>query len=192
MTKWIGLQDGDPTPADTKRKRGRQWVFSAILVVVGHQVTTPQIPLDVDNKLPGIELWFGTSDENEVGFLCHMDTCAVMNTDNLAVHQWLITTQPHMIVEYIQFDDSHSFEPLQLHCTVEDLVKTDFMHGKLTAIVRYWLRYKQNGKRVILSFGSGDSVAVNSIVCIPIIKAWKSVFDFESDTLVATGINTKF
>ena len=33
---------------------------------------------------------------------------------------------------------------------------------------------------------------MNSIVGIPTIKAWKIVFDFESDTLVARGINTKF
>ena len=54
------------------------------------------------------------------------------------------------------------------------------------------MRYKQNAKRVILSFGLGDSVAVNSIVGIPTIKTWRSMFDFESNVLVARGINTKF
>lgn len=95
-----------------------------------------------------------------------------------------------MVTENIQFDDSHPFEPLQLHFTVEDLVKTESMHGKLTAIVRYWLRFKQNGKRVILSFGLVYSVVVNSIVGIQTINDWKSVFGFKSDTLVAKSIST--
>ena len=44
------------------------------------------MPLDVDNGLPGIKLWFGRSAQQEEGFMCHMDTCAAMNTGNLLVH----------------------------------------------------------------------------------------------------------
>ena len=62
------------------------------------------------------------------------------------------------------------------------------MHRKLTAIVHYWLRYKQDGKQVILSFGLGDSVAVNSIVGILTIKALISLFDFETHELIARGL----
>ena len=89
-------------------------------------------------------------------------------------------------------DNNRQFEPLQLHCAVEYLSKTEFLHGKLTAIVWYWMRYKQNGKRIILYFGLGYSVSVNSIVGIPTIKVWKSMFDFKPNTLVARGIGTKF
>ena len=178
--------------SDAQRKKSRLWVFSAVILEVSQHIATPPMPIEVDNGLPGIELWFGREETDEIGLLCHMDTCAAMNTGNLAVHQWLITTQPHLVAEYIQFDDSRPFEPLQLHCAVEDLSKTESMHGKLTAIVRYWMRYTQNGKRVILSFGLGDSVSVNSLVGIPTIKEWKSIFDFESNMLVARGINTKF
>ena len=66
------------------------------------------------------------------------------------------------------------------------------MHGKLTAIVRYWLRYKNEDKNVILSFGLGASITVNSIVGIPTIKAWKYLFDFDSHELIAGGLNSKF
>ena len=66
------------------------------------------------------------------------------------------------------------------------------MHGKLTAIVRCWLRYKNDDKNVILSFGLGASVTVNSIVGVPTIKAWKCLFDFDSHELIARGLNTKF
>ena len=121
-----------------------------------------------------------------------MDTCAAMNTGNLAVHQWLMSTHPHLVAEYIQFDDVTPFEPLQLHCAVTDLFKTESMHGKLTDIVRYWLRYKNDDKNVVLSFGLGASVTVNSIVGVPTIKAWKCLFDFDSHELIARGLNTKF
>lgn len=181
-----------PTQRDTKRKKPRIWVFTADIMVSDTKSITPPMPLDVDNGLPGIELWFGTSSENECCFICHMDTCAAMNTGNLTVHKWVMTTYPELVAEYIQFDDQHPFEPLQLHCAVEDLASTESMHGKLTAIVRYWMRYELNGKKVLLSFGLGDSVAVNSIVGIPTIKSWKSVFDFGSDTLVAKSLNREF
>ena len=34
-------------------------------------------------------------------------------------------------------------------------------------------------------------MSVNSIVGIPIIKLWRSIFDFDSSQLVAKGINKK-
>ena len=68
--------------------------------------------------LPGIELCFGKVCTSEVGLLCHLDSCAAMNTVNLRVHQWLITTYPHLVSEYIQYDDSLPFQPLQLSCAV--------------------------------------------------------------------------
>lgn len=66
------------------------------------------------------------------------------------------------------------------------------MHGRLTAIIRYWFRYECNDKKVVLSFGLGASVTVNSIDGIPTIKEWKCTMDFESNKLVARGINTEF
>ena len=61
--------------------------------------------LDVDNGLPGIKLWFGNNEANNLVFICHLDTCVAMNTGNLAVHQWLMSSYPHLVAEYIQFDD---------------------------------------------------------------------------------------
>ena len=88
-----------------------------------------------------------------MGFLCHMNTCAAMNIGNLGVHQWLVSTHPHLVTEYIQFNDLDPFEPLRLHCAVADLNRTEIMHGKLTAIVCYWLRYKNDGSNVIYHLG---------------------------------------
>ena len=41
------------------------------------------------------------------------------------------------------------------------------MHGKLTSIVRYWLRYQVNNKYITLSFDLGADVAINSIIGLP-------------------------
>ena len=117
-------------------------MFTVDIFVNDPITVTPPMPLDVDNVLLGIELWFGTNPTNECCFICHIETCAAMNTGNLTVHKWLITTYPELVAEYVQFDEQHPFEPLQLHCEVEDLASIDSMHGKLTSIVRYWLRYK--------------------------------------------------
>ena len=45
---------------------------------------------------------------------------------------------------------------------------------------------------MLILFGLGDSVTVNSIVGIPTIKAWKSIIDFNANILVAKGLKTTF
>ena len=122
------------------------------------------MPFDVDNGLPGVEIWFGTKEEDEECFVCHLDYCAAMNTGNLRVHQWLMTQHPTVVAKYIQYDDANHFQPLQLQCSINDIVQAEIMNGKRTAIVRYWLCYDQGSKKVVLSFGLGADVTVSSLV----------------------------
>ena len=142
--------DPQDTSKDEPRKKSRLWIFSTNILVNNTLSISPPIPLDVYNALPGIELWFGTSSENEVRYMCHMDTCVAMNTGNLLIHQWNLTSHPHLVAEFIQYDDRDPFDPLKFHCAVEDLVKTESMHGKLTAIMHYWLRCECSGKSCII------------------------------------------
>lgn len=74
--------------------------------------------LDVDNVLPGVELWLGRNASSEVGLLMHLDSCAAMNTGKLSVHQWMIMKYPHLVAEYIRYDNANPFEPLQLACAI--------------------------------------------------------------------------
>ena len=188
----VTFNDDTKIQGDKDRKKARQWVISAMVL---NTTATPYIkpmPLDVDNGLPGIEMWYGSTDDNEVGFMCHLDTCAAMNTGNLLTHQWLMTKYPHIVSEYIQYNDSEPFEPLQLEVAVTDKDKIEEQSGRLTAIVRYQLRYHQGGKPFILSFGLGEDVRVNSIIGIPTIRQWGGVFDFGSSTFIAKSLNTKF
>ena len=84
-------------PEDASRKKSRTWVFTAQILATPAVNINPPMPLDVDNGLPGVELWFGQDCASEVGLLCHLDSCAAMTTGNLKLHQWLITTYPHLV-----------------------------------------------------------------------------------------------
>ena len=66
------------------------------------------------------------------------------------------------------------------------------MHGKLTAIVRYWLRYQVNDKYIILSFGLKADVAVNSIIGLPTLRKWSGNLDFGNNVFVAPKFKRKF
>ena len=80
--------------------------------------------LDIDNDLLGIEIWFGRTEESEVGLMCHLDSCATMNIGNLRVYQWLITAYHHLVAEYIQYDDATPLQSLLLPCAVNTLEAT--------------------------------------------------------------------
>ena len=139
------------------------WLFSVYILTTSASNMNPPIPLDVDNTLPGIELWFPSKN----GLLYHLNMCAAINACIICVHQWLMITNPHLVTEYIQYDDCKPFQPLQLQCAVNELSNTKYMHEKLTAIVRYWLRYETKNKGIILSFGLRHDVAVNLIIELP-------------------------
>ena len=55
---------------DKSRKKGRVWVYSALILATLAAKYTPTIPLDVDNGLPGVELGFGTKEDDEICFVC--------------------------------------------------------------------------------------------------------------------------
>ena len=101
-------------PSNQQRKKGRMWVFSAQILTTPANTMNPHMPLDVDNALPGIELWFSKDLSSEIGLLCHLDTCTAMNTGNLQLNQWVMTTYPYLVTEYIQYADCNPFQPLQL------------------------------------------------------------------------------
>ena len=129
---WMtGQSRGHPGPgndscnivSDRDRKKARQWVVSALVLNTNTSTYTQPMPLDVDNGLPGVELWFGSNDASEVGFMCHLDTCVAMNTGNLRVHQWLMATYPDIVAEYLQYDDKNrlnrcNFNALSRSCNL--------------------------------------------------------------------------
>ena len=119
-----------------------------------------------------------------------------MNVDNIALHQWIITTKHGIFHKYIQFDDKHLFDPIILSCALgQDRNATfpDDLAGKLTAIVTYKTRYVyENYKSVNLSFGLFRDVAVNAIIGKPTLKTWRCIVKSDSDYLISIQIHTKF
>ena len=68
-------------------KKTRVWGFTAQIITTPAENVNPPIPLDVDNGLPGIELWFGKSTSTKIGLLCRLDSCDAMNIGNLRVYK---------------------------------------------------------------------------------------------------------
>ena len=189
------LKDTEPLRDEPNEKRGRLCVVSAGIFVskLAEEKITRQMPLDIDNGLPGILLRLGADDKSDTCFLCHIDSCAAMNTGNLLLHQFIITNHPNIVAEYIQYDDSEPFDPIQLQCAVNDLDKITNDHGKLTAIVRYRTPYTYaNGKPVLVSFGLGADVAVRSIIGVPTLRSWQASIDFGTNKLICPGIQRRF
>lgn len=124
--------------------------------------------IDIDNGLPAISMRFGNTDEGEVNFKVSIDSCAGLNIGNLKVHQWVATTYPQIIKDWVEFDDREKFEPLALNCALKDLKNTESNVGKLTALVTYLTRYTSiDNDPITLSFGLGNEIAVNAIVGKP-------------------------
>jgi len=177
---------------DGKPKKPKLFVVSASCFASSAKVCRP-MPLEMDNGLPAVQFRFGHTDDDEINFSCHVDSCAAMNVGNLRVHHWIITNYPAVVEEYIQFDDENPFDPIQLECAVDDAhLMADNSVGKLTALVRYKTRYTdEHGTQLTLSFGLGSDVAVNAIIGIPTLKTWGCSICFISNTLQCTHIRKR-
>ena len=107
---------------------------------------------------------FGTTYDNEIIFLCHLDSCAGMNTANLLLHQWMITNHPEIVVSYEEYTDSNLFMPLKLNCAIPKNEDTNNCDGQLTAVATYRTRYMlPNGNHVTIIFGLGKDIQFNVI-----------------------------
>ena len=102
--------------------------------------------------------------------LCRLESCATMNTLKLHVYNCLITTHPHLVTEFIQYDYANMFQPLKLVYTVKDQEQIEYIYDNLTAIVRYWLRYQVQNKYINLSFELGTDLAANLIIGLPTLR----------------------
>ena len=150
------------------------------------------MPLSLDNGLPAAILQFGTTDDNEIEFACHFDSCAAMNTANLLLHQWIITSFPQIVHKYEHFNDELPFQPIELDCAIPNAdSKKDC--NRLTAVVSYKTRYlKPDGTNMTLEFGLGESISVNAIIGLPTLKEWKMVIDMDSCTATSKLLNLNF
>jgi len=150
------------------------------------------MPLDLYNGLPAIELRFGLCIDDEISFLCHMDTCAATNTGNLLVHQWIMTKHLYIVCSYEQYNDEDLFDSLSLSCAVT-MDEVSATYGKLTEVVTYHTQYTDtDGTPITLAFGLGTSIAVNTIIGLPTIRKWKACIDVGQDIVNSKLMNLIF
>ena len=65
--------------------------------------------------------------------------------------------------------------------------------GKLTVIVTYYTRYTSVDKHpILLSFGLGNEVAVNSIIGKLTVKEWKGCVDFNNNIFTSEKLMLQF
>ena len=74
------------------------------------------MPLDIDNMLPTINTRLGTYDKNEATFFTRVDYFAVMNVENLKLHQFIKTANQDILEIYIQFHYENHFDSICLNC----------------------------------------------------------------------------
>ena len=133
---WMGKRTKVHFPTDKPNKPASFVVNAAYYNTCPGNRTRP-IPIDIDNGLPVISMRFGNTDEGELNFKVSIDSCAGLNIGNLKVHQWVATTYPHIVKDWVEFDDREKFEPLALNYALKDLENTESNVGKLTALVTY-------------------------------------------------------
>ena len=151
------------------------------------------MPINIDNGLPAVATRFGVSDEKEMNFNVHLDSCIGLHIGNLNVHKQVITTYPYIVKNYIEFDDNDKFEPLGINCDVDNVNEVENNVGKLTAIVTYYTLYTSVNKlSILLSFGLGNEVVVNAIIGKPTLKVCKGCVDFNNDTFISEEIMLQF
>ena len=114
-----------------------------------------KIPLSLDINLPSTVFRFGTSEENEIAFSCHLDSYVARNTGNSLLHMWIMTTYPEIVASYERYNDDKPLHPIILDCTILSS-GTEKDASKLSAVVTYKTRYSDvKGDMVLLSFSLG-------------------------------------
>ena len=115
-----------------------------------------------------------------------------MNTGNLLLHQWIMTTHPKIVSSLEQYNDPKQFQPLLLDTAVPTASGDDLV-GKLTSVVTYHTRYKNaSNNEVILKFGIGPSIQVNAIIGLPTIIKWGLVPDVVNGVCYSYTLQRKF
>jgi hypothetical protein len=185
------LNDFTSDEPATKRKRAfvcRAKVFKAA------PVTTRPMPLDCDSNLPAVVMRLGKCDKSEVPVAFNIDTCAGMNTGNLDIHKYVITNFPECVHSYEEYNDENPFTPISLEGVTTDTESVEnFETGKLTALVRYYTRYiNEKEDHELLCFGLGRGIAVNGLIGLPTLRAWKMVIDLDENRVYSKSMRLQW
>ncbi len=171
----------------TKKKRA---FVCRIKVFKAAPATTRPMPIECDSNLPAVVMRLGKCNDSEVPVTFNIDTCAGMNTGNLDIHKYVFTNFPECVHSYEEYNDDNPFTPISLEGVTADEESTvNFENGKLTALVRYHTRYVNEKKEnELLSFGLGRGIAVNGLIGLPTLRAWKMVIDLDDSKVYSKSM----
>ena len=178
-----------PLPSNYMNNNGKRTAphLYAITAHILQQSTSgkhiAKMPITVHNGLPCIDLTLGPlNDASSVTLAVLWDSCAALNSGNLQFHCWIMHQYPHLVSEFIMFNDHNPFEPIKLSGAVTNPDNYDIdTHGQLTGIIRYFTPYLDlHNQPITISFGLGENVAVNSII------GWPAILDMNMDLSISS------
>ena len=74
------------------------YVYTAHMLATPSHVPVRQMPLDLDNSLPGVFLWIvKTKNDDTISFLSHVKTCAVIDMGKLLLHKYIMKKHPSFV-----------------------------------------------------------------------------------------------
>ena len=148
--------------------------------------------LNLDNTLPSTVFRFASTDENEIQFSFHIDSCAAMNTANYLLNMWIIITYPEIVHSYEHCADVSLLQPIPLDCIIPT-ADAALDKNRLTAVVTYYTRYVGcDGNTLKFSFGLGESIAVNDIIGLPTIRKWRLALDVDANCASSKFLDVYF
>ena len=155
-------------------------MLSGTILIVVSSPTMRNMPLTLDNDLPAAVFRFGATNDTEIPFSCHLDSCAAMNTGSLLLHMWITTTYPSIVECYKQYDDAVPFQPIMLDCAIP-ASEAEKDTGKFSAVMTYKTRYKKSdGNMTTISFSLGEAIKVNAILGLPTFRDLKLMLDVDA------------
>lgn len=180
----------DTFAQDTPSKRPRAFVIRPrILQATGKPTIIREMPIECDSNLPAIVIRLGKDDNSEVPVTFNLDSCAGMSTGNLTIHHYAMTMFPDCVYSYEEYNDANPFTPISLEGITSDGKDIEnFETGRLTAVVTYLTRYSIDNTPQTISFGLGNSIAVNGLIGLPQLKKWKMILDFDTNTASSKNI----
>ena len=152
------------------------------------------IPILINNSLPFICLHLGLIEDEESKMKMLLDTGAVVDSDNLSYHLWVVSECPAMVGEFIQSDANTGYDVVQLMAALDrDSSQQPLDHGEMTVVFRYRAPYLINNcDPLFIYFALGNDVSLRCIIGLPTLLSPGDLIDLVKRIFVCSELNRTF
>ena len=130
---------------------------------------------------------FPIGSNGDATLLCMIDTGASLNLGRFGYHEDIFLTNPDLVHSFVYLKDIEGMKPLTIGG-----VGTEGPPAEVIAITTYKTDLFLNGKMVLLSIALSQTAAANTIVGLPLLKAFNATILLGSDTIVCQTIGAAF